>query len=219
MSLCWYANWDQNEVGGFQKRDRSSCVSSLWNVALQSWKIRSSRLTCCQTLRNEIETRSSRVVRTNFGSEDIEWWVSDACYVVIALAFLDGQINRLCRTTVFAFGWHPFWTHPLRSYSQMFHTLTSQRNCGPPSNPCNGCLSWNWCFLPWIGRATNSTQTPKKNKEWILELSFGNAGPSSEADLYKSMPRSAFKSMSLWMNHGVQKVEPPESHWLLANPV
>ena len=55
--------------------------------------------------------------------------------------------------------------------------------------------------------------------EWILELSFGNAGPSSQAHLYKSMPRSAFKSMSLWINHGVQKVEPPESHWLLADRV
>ena len=56
-------------------------------------------------------------------------------------------------------------------------------------------------------------------QEWILELSFGNAGPSSQANLYKSMPRAAFKSMSLWMNHGVQKVEPPESHWLLADRV
>ena len=128
---------------GLQKRDRSSCVSSLWNVSLQSWKTRSSRVKCFQTLRNEIETRASRAVRTNFGSEDIEWWVSDACYVDIALAFLDGQINRLCRTTVFAFGWHPFWTHPFRSYSQMFHnTLTSQRNCGPPWNPGNG---WQKC--------------------------------------------------------------------------
>ena len=59
----------------------------------------------------------------------------------------------------------------------------------------------------------------QEGQEWILELSFGNAGPSSQANLYKSMPRSAFKSMSLWMNHGVQKVEPPESHWLLADRV
>ena len=60
--------------------------------------------------------------------------------------------------------------------------------------------------------------SPKKI-EWLLELSFGNAGPSSQANLYKSMPRSAFKSTSLWMNHGVEKVEPPESHWLLADRV
>ena len=37
----------------------------------------------------------------------------------------------------------------------------------------------------------------QEKQEWILELSFGNAGPSSQANLYKSMPRSAFKSMSL----------------------
>ena len=47
----------------------------------------------------------------------------------------------------------------------------------------------------------------QEKQEWILELSFGNAGPSSQAHLYKSMPRLAFKSMSLWMNDGVQKVE------------
>ena len=59
----------------------------------------------------------------------------------------------------------------------------------------------------------------QEKQEWILELSFGNAGPSSQANLYKSMPRSAFKSMSLWMNHGAQKVEPPENHGLLADRV
>ena len=37
----------------------------------------------------------------------------------------------------------------------------------------------------------------QEKQEWILELSFGNAGPSSQANIYKSMPRSAFKSMSL----------------------
>ena len=37
----------------------------------------------------------------------------------------------------------------------------------------------------------------QEKQEWILELSFGNAGPSSQANLYKSMPRPAFKSMSL----------------------
>ena len=37
----------------------------------------------------------------------------------------------------------------------------------------------------------------QEKQEFILELSFGNAGPSSQAHLYKSMPRSAFKSMSL----------------------
>ena len=61
--------------------------------------------------------------------------------------------------------------------------------------------------MPWCCRATNFTQTPKKNKNDFWNwLSFGNAGPSSQANLYKSMPRSAFKSMTLWMNHGVQKV-------------
>ena len=30
---------------------------------------------CCQTVRTEIETRSSRADRTNFGSEDIEWFL------------------------------------------------------------------------------------------------------------------------------------------------
>ena len=59
----------------------------------------------------------------------------------------------------------------------------------------------------------------QEKQEWILELSFGSAGPSSQANLYKSMPRSAIKSMSLWMNHGAQKMEPPESHWLLADRV
>ena len=37
----------------------------------------------------------------------------------------------------------------------------------------------------------------QEKEEWVLELSFGNAGPSSQANIYKSMPRSAFKSMSL----------------------
>ena len=37
----------------------------------------------------------------------------------------------------------------------------------------------------------------QEKQEWILELSFGNAGPSSQANIYKSMPWSAFKSMSL----------------------
>ena len=82
-SIAAMQNEIKTRLGGLQKRDRSSCVSFAWNVALQSWKIRSSRLKCCQTLRNEIETRASRADRTNFGSEDIEWWVSDACYVVI----------------------------------------------------------------------------------------------------------------------------------------
>ena len=35
-------------------------------------KTRSSHVKCCQRLRNEIETRSSRADRTIFGSEDIE---------------------------------------------------------------------------------------------------------------------------------------------------
>jgi len=39
-----------------QKRDRSSCVSSLEHVALDGLKTRSSGVKCCQTLRNEIET-------------------------------------------------------------------------------------------------------------------------------------------------------------------
>ena len=40
-----------------QKRDKSSCVSSLEHVALYGLKTRSSGVKCCQTLRNEIETR------------------------------------------------------------------------------------------------------------------------------------------------------------------
>ena len=39
----------------------------------------------------------------------------------------------------------------------------------------------------------------QEKEEFIVELSFGNGGPSSQANLYKSMPRSAFKSMPLWM--------------------
>ena len=31
-----------------------------------------------------------------------------------------------------------------------------------------------------------------------MELSFGNAGPSSQANIYKSMPRSAFKIWVCW---------------------
>ena len=41
----------------------------------------------------------------------------------------------------------------------------------------------------------------QEKEEWVLELSFGNAGLLvaiySQANIYKSMPRSAFKSMSL----------------------
>ena len=37
----------------------------------------------------------------------------------------------------------------------------------------------------------------QEKQELILELSYGNAGPSSQANLYKPMPRPAFKSMSL----------------------
>ena len=65
-------NMRSKDLGGLQKWDRSSCVS-LWNVAIQGWKTRSSHVKCCQTLRTEIETRSPRADRTNFGSEDIEW--------------------------------------------------------------------------------------------------------------------------------------------------
>ena len=67
-------NMRSKDLGGLQKWDRSSCVS-LWNVVIQGWKTRSSHVKCCQTLRTEIETRSSRADRTNFGSEDIEWFL------------------------------------------------------------------------------------------------------------------------------------------------
>ena len=147
-----------------------------------------------------MKTRSSRVVRTNFGSEDIEWWVSDACYVVIALAFLDGQINRLCRTTVFAFGWHPFWTHPfvghiLRCFISSHPNGTVDRRGTPATDDKN--VELMFFAVDWQGHQFHPDSQEKQ--AWILELSFGNAGPSSEADLYKSMPRPAFKSMSsLW---------------------
>ena len=77
---------------------------------------------------------------------------------------------------------------------------------------------WLSRAFAWVTQGHQFHPDSQEKQEWILELSFGNAGPSSQANLYKSMPRSAFKSMSLWMNRGVQKVEPPESHWLLANP-
>ena len=51
---------------------------------------------------------------------------------------------------------------------------------------------------------------PREKREWILELLFGNAGPSSQANLYKVYVRLVFPSMSLCMNSGVQKVEKPE---------
>ena len=38
---------------------------------------------------------------------------------------------------------------------------------------------------------------------------LANAGPISQANLYKSKPRSAFQSMSLWTKHAVEKVEQP----------
>jgi len=47
-----------------QKRDRSSCVSSLEHVALDGLKTRSSGVKCCQTLRNEIETRGIFLEKT-----------------------------------------------------------------------------------------------------------------------------------------------------------
>ena len=67
-------NMRSKDLGGLQKWDRSSCVS-LRNVAIQGWKTRSSHVKCSQTLGTEIETRSSRADRTNFGSEDIEWFL------------------------------------------------------------------------------------------------------------------------------------------------
>ena len=45
-----------------------------------------------------------------------------------------------------------------------------------------------------LDRTTEAFADSQEKQEWILELWFGNAGPSSQADLYKSMPRSAFKS-------------------------
>ena len=70
------------------------------------------------------------------------------------------KINRLCITTAFCPPAPVFCSLWTRSYSQMFHTLTSQRNRGQtmdkPWNlrlfPWNGgLLPWNGCFLPWIG--------------------------------------------------------------------
>ena len=83
-------NMRSKDLGGLQKWDRSSCVS-LWNVAIQGWKTRSSHVKCCQTLRTEIETRSSRADRTNFGSEDIEWflfcWHRNRCRLMRIIGF------------------------------------------------------------------------------------------------------------------------------------
>ena len=83
-------NMRSKDLGGLQKWDRSSCVS-LWNVAIQGWKTRSSHVKCCQTLRIEIETRSSRADRTNFGSEDIEWflfcWHRNRCRLMRIIGF------------------------------------------------------------------------------------------------------------------------------------
>ena len=83
-------NMRSKALGGLQKWDRSSCVS-LWNVAIQGWKTRSSHVKCCQTLRTEIETRSSRADRTNFGSEDIEWflfcWHRNRCRLMRIIGF------------------------------------------------------------------------------------------------------------------------------------
>ena len=70
-------NMRSQDLGGLQKW----WYRSSWNVAMQWWKSRSSHVKCCQTLRNQIETRSSRADRTIFVSEDIEWclfcWHSD----------------------------------------------------------------------------------------------------------------------------------------------
>ena len=83
-------NMRSKDLGGLQKWDRSSCVS-LRNVAIQGWKTRSSHVKCCQTLRTEIETRSSRADRTNFGSEDIEWflfcWHRNQCRLICLLLY------------------------------------------------------------------------------------------------------------------------------------
>ena len=55
---------------------------------------------CCQTLRTEIETRSSRADRTNFGSEDIEWflfcWHRNRC-----------RLMRICLLLYAVFNIHP----------------------------------------------------------------------------------------------------------------
>ena len=55
----------------------------------------------------------------------------------------------------------------------------------------------------------------QEKQDWILELSCGNAVLSSQANLYKPMPRLAFKSMSFWMRHGVQKVGSPETFFIV----
>ena len=92
-------NMRSKDLGGLQKWDRSSCVS-LWNVAMQGWKTRSSHVKCCQTLRTEIETRSSRADRTNFGREDIEWflfcWHRNWC-----------RLMRICLLLYAVFNIHP----------------------------------------------------------------------------------------------------------------
>ena len=115
------------------------------------------------------------------------------------------------------------FTRGLKCIQLSFQTLSTHlKPSGPPTR--QQALNTHFNTAPFqkdVDRATNFHQTPKKNKNefWNCHLmSFGNAGPSSQANLYKSMPRSAFKSMTLWMNHGVQKVEPPESRPSLRGP-
>ena len=78
--------------------------------------------------------------------------------------------------------------------------------------------SMPWCSFPWHKHLPRLAQKncytvyslnqghqfhpdSQEKQEWILELSFGNAGPSSQASLYKSMPRSAFESTIFkWKN-------------------
>ena len=103
-------NMRSKDLGGLQKWDRSSCVS-LWNVAIQGWKTRSSHVKCCQTLRTEIETRSSRADRTNFGSEDIEWFLfcwhrnrcrlMRKCFLFYAVFNIDSPDRRWHQPDVF----------------------------------------------------------------------------------------------------------------------
>ena len=64
---CWYATWAQKEVG----------VPQIWEVPMKCCHAgRENEIITSEmlsTIRNEMETRSSRADRTNFGNEDIEW--------------------------------------------------------------------------------------------------------------------------------------------------
>ena len=140
-----HAKGDKNEVGALQKQDRFSCVS-LWNVVLQSWKTRSSRLKCCQTLRNKIETRSSKADRTKFGSEDIEWCL--LCWYGAALSPNRLELSRPLPAMVLTFAW--LCKRAAAMQGSAARTTLSQARC---STQC----AWDQCLRSAWGQNFNHT--------------------------------------------------------------